>query len=133
MREATMDAAETADRGRHRTGLTHPALRLKRDADPRARREPVSDERRLECHDRFRFAYLVRDDDHGIAPSLATQRAATSTASSGPPTRKPAASASPAPVVSTTSPPTAGSSTSFSPRTTIPRAPRLTTAVRASP
>ena len=41
---------------------------------------------------------LLGDADHGIAPSFAQQRAAASRPSSTPPTRKPAASASPAPV-----------------------------------
>ena len=50
----------------------------------------------------------LRRDDHGIAPSCAQQRAAASRPSVAPPIRKPAASASPAPVVSTTSVATAG-------------------------
>ena len=46
---------------------------------------------------------LLDGCDHGIAPSFATHRAAASRPSSMPPTRNPAASASPAPVESTTS------------------------------
>src|SRR5205823_2015629 len=46
---------------------------------------------------------LLDGGDHGIAPSFATHRAAASSPRSMPPTRKPAASASPAPVESTTS------------------------------
>ena len=63
-----------------------------------------------------------RRDLHGIAPTRATQRAAVSRASCGPPTMKPAASASPAPVESTTSVAIAGCSW---PPTRIPRAPAL--------
>ena len=59
-----------------------------------------------------------------MAPSLATQRAAASAASSAPPTRKPAARASPAPVVSITS---AGSAARSFPSTLNPAAPRLST------
>ena len=69
-------------------------------------------------------AHLLGDADHGIAPIFAQQRAAVASAELGSPTRKPAASASPAPVVSTTSTSTAGWST---PSTLRPRAPRLST------
>ena len=82
------------------------------DFDALARREAVRDERRLERDDAAAVALclldLLRDDDHGIAPSCAQQRAAAFSPSSGPPIRKPAASASPAPVVSTTSVEAAG-------------------------
>jgi hypothetical protein len=47
----------------------------------------VRDDRRLQRHDRRRLAHLVSDADHGIVPRLATQRAAASIASCGPPTR----------------------------------------------
>ena len=74
---------------------------------PSSGREAVCDERRLERDDAAALASAVRDllgdADHGIAPSFAQQRAAASRPSSTPPTRKPAASASPAPVGSTTS------------------------------
>ena len=45
----------------------------------------------------------TRSRTHGIEPGCCTHRAAASSARSGPPTIQPAASASPAPVVSTTS------------------------------
>ena len=75
-----------------------------------------------------RFTIDARETDHGIAPSLATHRAAASAASSGPPTRNPAASASPAPVVSTTS---AGAAGTSRPSTVKPAAPRFATTLRA--
>src|SRR5207249_2437593 len=98
------------------TGLTDVPFRVEPDRDSLSRREAVRDEGRLERNDGARLAHLVRDDDHGIAPSFATHRAAVSTASFGPPTMKPAASASPAPVASMTSPCGAGSSTESRPR-----------------
>src|SRR3990170_4820599 len=61
---------------------------------------------------------------HGIAPIRCTHRAAVSRARSGPPTMKPAARASPAPVVSTTC--STGSAARSSPSNEQPRAPRLT-------
>src|SRR5262249_53237041 len=87
---------------------------------------------------------LVGDglDLHGMEPMAATQRAAAprprrAASSSDPPTRKPAASASPAPVGSTTSVSRAAkSSFASSVRTVHPRAPRLSTptgAVRYAP
>src|SRR6185437_2602953 len=124
---------EHADRRGDGARLAHPTLRLETDGAAFSCREAVCNQRRLERDDRRGLAYLFGDHNHGIAPSLPTQRAAASTASSGPPTRKPAAKASPAPVASTTSTEAAGNSTRSSPRTSTPRAPRLTTAVGASP
>ncbi len=89
------------------------------DLQPLAGREAMGDERRLERDDRPPGVRALPEPPlrgrasrpsnsyaagPGIEPSRAMQRAAASRASSGPPTRKPAASASPAPVVSTTSP-----------------------------
>src|SRR2546428_3603442 len=126
-------SVEDADRRRDRARFADALLRFESDRDSRAGREAVRDQRRLERDHAARLSNLVGDDDHGSAPNRATQRAAASTASFGPPTRKPAASASPAPVASTTSPSRAGNSTRSSPSTSTPRAPRLTTAVGASP
>ena len=99
-------AVEHADRRRHRAAVAHRLLGGEPDLDALAGREAVGDERRLERDDAAALAQrlldLVGDADHGIAPSGAQQRAAASRPSSGPPSRKPAASASPAPVVSTT-------------------------------
>ena len=95
---------QNSDRRGDCTCLAHRSLRVEADRDAVSVGEAVRDEGRLERDDGARLAYLVRDDDHGIAPSFATHRAAVSTASSGPATMKPAASASPAPVASTTSP-----------------------------
>src|SRR4051812_21170512 len=123
-------AVEHTDRRRHRAGGADSIVRLLCDGDPLTRREAVRDERRLERDDGLRVAHLVRDADHGIAPTCATQRAAASAASSAPPTRKPAASASPAPVVSTTDTSRAWHTSIKSPRATSkPSAPRLITAV----
>src|SRR2546422_10314802 len=124
---------EAADRRRDRTRLADAPLRLEPDRDALARRKAVCDQRRLEGDDCVGLANFVGNEDHGSAPSRATQRAAASRASCAPPTRKPAASASPAPVASTMSPERAGSSSRFWPRTSTPRDPRLTTAVGASP
>ena len=105
-------AVEDADRRRHRARLAHRALGREPDLDALAGREAVRDERRLERDDaaavrRARRAPRRRAD-HGIAPSFAQHRAAASSPASTPPTRKPAANASPAPVASTTSVGTAG-------------------------
>ena len=103
---------------------TAPAARTRRlareaDLDP-AGREAVRDEGRLERDDRapssraactssairissFTARAYRPADAIGIAPVRCTQRAAASSARSAPPTIQPAASASPAPVVSTTS------------------------------
>src|SRR5439155_17535243 len=133
-READADLpVEHADRRRHRAGRANPALGLEPHRQAVTRRKPVRDERRLERDHGIRLPHLVGDDDHGIAPGCATQRAAASSASSRPPTTNPAAKASPAPVASTTSPSRAGNSTRSSPSTSRPRAPRFTTAVGASP
>ena len=85
---------EDADGRGDGAGLADAALALEPDGDTFPRREPVRDERRLQCHDRLplseRMPHLGGDDDqilHGIEPSFATQRAAASSASSGPPTR----------------------------------------------
>ena len=85
---------EHADRRRHRARLSDATLALEPDGDAFAGREPVRDERRLERDDRpplrERVPDLVRDAEqvlHGMEPSFATQRAAASSASSGPPTR----------------------------------------------
>ena len=125
-------AVEDADGCGQRPSLTYSSLALECDRNPFSRREPVCDERRLEGDDGpaapDRLLDLARETDHGIAPSLATHRAAASAASSGPPTRNPAASASPAPVVSTTSTAVAGTSR---PSTVKPAAPRFTTTLRA--
>src|SRR5262245_10103117 len=100
-------AVEDADRGRDRAALANGRLRGEADADTLARREAVRDERRLQGHDPAPEAecpgYLRRAPYHGSAPMWAQQRAAASTTRPGPPTRKPAASAAPAPVASTTS------------------------------
>ena len=87
-------SVEDADRGRDGTCLTHPAFALEADRDAFAGREPVRDERRLERDHGASLAergrHFLRDGDelvHGIDPSWATQRAAASSASSGPPTR----------------------------------------------
>ena len=92
-----------------RARLAHAPLALEPDLDALARREAVRDERRLERDHRVARSASASPTSseiwirsvHGIAPSCATQRAAAASASSGPPTRKPAANASPAPVVST--------------------------------
>src|SRR6185436_5924838 len=103
--------------------------------------EPVCHERSLERDDRAALVegllHFGGDPQHfrheGTAPSAPTQRAAASSPSSIPPTRKPAARASPAPVVSTTSASSgANSSTPSADRTSTPREPRFTTVVFAS-
>ena len=100
-------AVEHADGRRQGPRLTDAAFGLDSDGHAFPGRKAVRDERRLERDHGLPPPERVRDVpgdlDHGIAPRLATQRAAASAASCGPPTRKPAASASPAPVVSTTS------------------------------
>ena len=97
----------------------------------------MSDQRGLERDDRIagveRRAHLLADDDQlaheptslasGMAPTCCTQRAAASMARSAPPTIHPAASASPAPVVSTTC--ETGRAGRSSPSNEQPRAPRL--------
>ena len=103
-----MTPSSTPTRRRHGARLAHRRLGGEPHLDSLAGREAVRDEGRLEGHDGVRLAHFVGDPDHGIAPACAQQRAAASTPSSGPPTRKPAASASPAPVVSTTSTGSAG-------------------------
>src|SRR5581483_5760542 len=130
LRQADDDLlVEHADRRGHRARLAHRALGGEPDRGALPRREPVRDQRRLERHDGAGLADLVRDPDHGIAPIRAQQRAAASRPSSGPPTRKPAAKASPAPVVSTTS---VGTAASRRPSTSTPRAPRFTTHAASS-
>src|SRR5439155_8231505 len=105
LREAHADlAVEDADGRRHCAGCANPTLGFEPDRKAVTRGETVRDERRLESDDGSCLPHFVRDDDHGIAPGCATQRAAASSASSGPPMRKPAANASPAPVASPTSP-----------------------------
>ncbi len=105
-------SVQDSDRRRNRTRVPHALRRLDPHRHAFARGKPVSDERRLERDDGRatpeRLPDLGRNLDHGIAPSRETQREAACAASSGPPTRKPAASASPAPVVSTTSASSAG-------------------------
>ena len=94
-RQADPDASvEDAHGCRHRARLTHAPLRLERDRDALLAGEPVRDERRLERDDRRAVAQRVGDLGrdphqlvHGIAPSFATQRAAASSPSSGPPSR----------------------------------------------
>src|SRR3954447_24527861 len=123
-------AVEDADGRGHRTRSPHALLRFRADRHAFARREAVRDQRRLERDDRMRLANFFRDADHGIAPTCATQRAAASAASSAPPRRNPAASASPAPVVSTTDTSRAWHRSTSPPRkTSNPDAPRLTTRV----
>ena len=95
LRQADPDrAVEDADRRRHRARLAHAPLALEPDRDALAGREAVGDERRLERDDGAALAergrHFLGDGDellHGIDPSCATQRAAASSASSGPPTR----------------------------------------------
>src|SRR5207248_1807859 len=128
---------EHTDRRGDGPGRAHAPLGLEPHLDPLSRREAVRDERRLERDHRRAIAErpldLGRELDHGIAPSLATQRPAASAASSGPPTRNPAVSASPAPVESTTGPPGASTAVSRPFSTTVkPRAPSLTTRTGAS-
>ena len=93
-READPDlSVEDADRRRRRARRTHRLVALEPDLDADRRREPVRDERRLERDDGpalvERRLHLLRDRDerrHGIDPSRDTQRAAASSARSGPPT-----------------------------------------------
>ena len=102
---------EHADRGRHRTAVAHGSFRFAPDLDSLSGWKPVRDQRGLESDDSALLAKRLHNlvgDDHGIAPSRAQQRAAASRPSLAPPTRKPAARASPAPVVSTTSVAAAG-------------------------
>ena len=99
-------AVQHAHRRRDGTAVTGGLLGCEADRDAFAGRETVRYQSRLERDDpatvALRFEDLVGDHDHGIAPSFPQQRAAASRPSSGPPTRKPAASASPAPVASST-------------------------------
>src|SRR5262249_58439103 len=107
---------------------------------PRGGGEAMRGERGLQGHDRpprgERLTYLVGHEEvrgHGIAPTRARQTPAARrprrTASSKPPPRRiPAASASPAPVVSTTGPVGAGSSSRRPPSlATMPCGPRFST------
>src|SRR5262249_51638004 len=126
-------------RGWHRTCRADALLALAPDRQALAGRESVGHDRRLERHECLaggdRCRDLRRDHEHvrhGIAPGFATQRAAASRPSSTPPTRKPAAKASPAPVVSTASTGLAACSSLSPPAdTTTPAGPRLTTSVAA--
>src|SRR5262249_50264300 len=81
-------AVEDADRRGQGADGPDPLLRREVDLDSDPGREPVRDDRGLERDDRppsrDRLLNLARDLDHGIAPSFATERAAASTASSGP-------------------------------------------------
>ena len=87
-------AVEDADGRRHGAGLADAALALEPDRDALAGGKAVRDQRRLERDDGSPLGERLPDlgghDDqilHGIDPSFATQRAAASSASSGPPTR----------------------------------------------
>ena len=129
-------AVENADGRRDGAGRPDRVLALGRDLEPVRRGEAVRDERRLECDDGSAtgesLADLVGHDDqlaHGSDPSRETQRAAASSARSGPPTRNPAASASPAPVVSTTS--STGRAARSTPSNEQPSPPRFSTQDRA--
>src|SRR5262249_24516590 len=107
-------SVQHADRCRDRAAGAHRAFHLEPDLDPVWSGEAVRDDCRLERDDgSFRVerrAHLVGELDElvhahdviGIAPGCWMQRAAASSARSGPPTIQPAASASPAPVESTT-------------------------------
>src|SRR6187551_1217034 len=134
--ETDTDASvEDADRGRGRARLPDRAFHCLPDLYAVRRRKPVRDDGGLERDHRppvvERSANLVREPDElvhaadaiGIAPICWTQRAAASRATPGPPTIQPAASASPAPVVSRTS--STGSAGRSSPSNEQPRAPRL--------
>ena len=134
--EADADAAvEHAGRRRHRAGSAHRAIALEPDLHAGGSGKAVRDECRLERdHGRAVLecrAHLVGELDQlvharepsGIAPRCWTQRAAASSARSGPPTIQPAARASPAPVESTTF--STGSASRSSPSNEQPRAPRL--------
>src|SRR6185312_3268023 len=136
--EPDADAAvDEADRGRDGPGDSDTPLGLRRDLRADSAREAVRDQGRLEGdHGTARFegrAHFRVDAEEvghcGKAPMVATQRAAASSPSSGPPRRNPAARASPAPVVSTTS---AGRASNEMPPTTMPSAPRFTTSVSVS-
>src|SRR5262249_60780152 len=108
LREPNQDlAVDDADGRRHGARLAHGSFRFDRDVEPCSLREPVRHKCRLEANDRCCLAVielglrnLGTDLDHGVAPRLETARAAVSSASSTPPTRYPAAKASPAPVLS---------------------------------
>jgi len=84
-------AVEDANRCRYRTRLPNPPLGLDPDVEPFAGGKAMGDERGLERDDRppgvERVTHLGRELDHGVAPRLATHRAAVSSASSTPPTR----------------------------------------------
>ncbi len=127
-------AVEDTDRRRYRAAGADCLFRREPDLDALAGRKPVRDERRLERDDagpgRQGLAHLRGDPDHGIDPSFAQQRAAASRPSSTPPTRKPAANASPAPVGSTSS---VGRAACSTPSTLTPRAPRLIAQAASSP
>src|SRR6185436_3490672 len=136
-RQADADTAvDDPDRRGGRTGGAHGSLHLEPDLHAVRGREAVRDDRRLEGDNRLllveRAADLVRDLDQlvhaadgiGIAPTCWTQRAAASSARSGPPTIQPAASASPAPVESRIR--STGSASRSTPSNEQPRAPRLT-------
>ena len=139
------DAVDDADRRGHGPGRADAPLGLGRDQRAFAAREAVRDERRLERDDGpaglERRAHLRMDADQvrsrprhqGIAPILATQRAAASSAAPGrrggsrPRTRRrPRSCRRPPPRRE------ASSTLPSASRTTQPRAPRLTTSVGAS-
>ena len=114
-RPTRIAAVEHADGRRRRARVAYGALHLDAHLDAVRRGESVRDDRRLERDDgtllvergahlvRERMSSLTRSDATGIAPTCRTQRAAASSARSGPPTIQPAARASPAPVESRTS------------------------------
>ena len=82
------------DRGRNRSGRPHAPLGLAPDGRALSGREAVRHERRLERDDGPAGAERLLDlgvedgeGSHGVAPILPTQRAAASSAASGPATR----------------------------------------------
>ena len=110
-----------------RAGARTRAPSLADDRTPSPAREAVRDQRRLERDDAApalkRLATSSRRLRITASPrAVATQRAAASSRRApGPPTRKPAASASPAPVESTTARHVPAASTASSPSTSKPR------------
>ena len=105
------------DRGRHRPGRPGPLLGRPGRQQAAAAGEPVRDQRGLHGHHRPALAqclrHLIRNgrrERHGMPPMVATARAAALRPRSTPPSRYPAANASPAPVESTgrSPPPDAG-------------------------
>src|SRR5262249_53726503 len=110
-------------------GRSHAVLRFHGGSEPAAAGEPVRDQRGLQRDHRLPRRQRVGDlvggqqrDRHGIAPIFATALAPAARPRCTPPTRYPAANASPAPVASTGSVRTAGYRI---PPTSTPSAPSL--------